>query len=315
MKLTREFIFAIAPSARPEYVSALVQHQAMLTKYGITSIADVCHFLAQCAAETMAFNRLEESLYYTTIKRIRAVWPSRFKSDAAAAPFVRQPQKLANSVYAGRLGNTGPDDGWAYRGSSCAHTTGKYNFSKVRDAAGLNCIAEPELLRVFPAALEAACVFWQDNKLSRFTGNVTALTKAWQGGSGALADRKLYTARALEAAEAYMDNVPAPIPAIPASKLLRNGGVNSVNEVKALQQKLTNRGYDVGRIDGIFGDSTERGVTDFQRDNGLIADGVAGPLTIKALNANAGQAKVPPSAEPSGLNRFLSWLMSFFTRA
>lgn len=320
MKITREFIFAIAPAARPEYVDAIVQHQDLLIRYGITSVADVCHFLPQCAAETSGFNKLEESLYYTSIARLRAVWPSRFKSDLQAQPYVRQPEKLANFTYGGRLGNVRPDDGWHFRGSGCPHLTGRANYQGMQDRTGVQAVTVPDLIRSFPAALEAACDFWKANGLSRFTGNVTALTKRWQGGSGALADRKTYTARALKAATALNPATsaasPAPAKPIPASKLMRKGNPgNNKSQVIALQARLTQSGYDVGRIDGVFGDSTERGVTDFQRDNRLVADGVVGPATVKALNGATGRAKVPPSAEPSGMDGFINWLISLFTRA
>jgi len=318
MKITREFIFAIAPTAKPEYVTAIVSHQSLLSEYGISSVPDVCHFLAQCAAETQSFNKLVESLYYTTTSRLRAVWPSRFKSDAAASPFVRNEQKLANLVYGGRLGNTLPNDGWLYRGSGCPHLTGKSNYQGMQERTGVPCVGAPDLVRAFPAALEAACDFWQANRLHRYTGDVTALTKAWQGGNGALADRKAYTARALKAASALNPTTapisPAPAQPIPAAQLLRHGSKGEA--VRSLQAKLTSRGYDVGRNDGDFGDSTERGVRDFQRDHGLISDGVAGPATMRALNSSTAQAKVPPSAEqPSGLNKFLAWLFSLITRA
>lgn len=318
MKITRDFLSAITPTARPEYLDAIVQHQTMLTSYGITAVADVCHFLAQCAAETQGFTRLEESLFYTTTKRLRAVWPSRFKTDAAAAIYVRNPQLLANFVYGGRLGNTEPNDGWNFRGSGCPHLTGRANFTGLAKRSGIPCVDKPDLIRAFPAALEAACDFWRANNLARFIGNVTGLTKAWQGGDGALADRKTYTARALKAATVTTPNDAAYLPAaIPASKLIFKGNPGNVaSQVKTIQTMLTNRGYDVGQIDGDYGDSTERGVKDFQRDNGLVSDGVVGPATVKALNANAGRAKVPPSAEgPTGLNKFLAWIISLFTRA
>lgn len=71
-----------------------------------------------------------ENLNYTSAAQIRKTWPKRFSSIAAAQPYVRQPQKLANKVYGGRMGNDSVNDGWTYRGRGLPQITGEDNYKK-----------------------------------------------------------------------------------------------------------------------------------------------------------------------------------------
>lgn len=81
---------------------------------------------------------VRENLNYTSAARIKQTWPTRFPTVQSAQPYVRQPQKLANKVYGGRLGNTGPNDGWTYRGDGLPQLTGKANFLKFGIEPGMD---------------------------------------------------------------------------------------------------------------------------------------------------------------------------------
>lgn len=105
------------------------------------------YILATAYHETgLAMSPNVESLNYTSASRIRAVWPSRFASVAAAQPYVRNPKALANKVYNGRMGNrSGTDDGWDYRGRGQVHLTGRDNYKKASAATGLDLVGSPDL--------------------------------------------------------------------------------------------------------------------------------------------------------------------------
>lgn len=83
---------------------------------------------------------IRENLTYTSAARIRQVWPTRFPTEASARPYVRNPQGLANLVYANRLGNGNPSsgDGWTYRGDGLVQLTGKTNFDKFGVRPGMD---------------------------------------------------------------------------------------------------------------------------------------------------------------------------------
>ncbi|WP_457578970.1 hypothetical protein [Ensifer adhaerens] len=95
-----------------------------------TPLTHLAAILAEAHHETGGqFQPVSENLNYSA-KRLTEVWPNRFPTIAAAAPYANNPQRLANKVYGGRLGNVDPGDGWLFRGRGLAQITGRENYAR-----------------------------------------------------------------------------------------------------------------------------------------------------------------------------------------
>lgn len=178
-----------------------------LDRFGITTAARQAAFLAQVAHESGEFARLSENLSCSAT-RLRQVWPKRFPTQARAEAYARQPEKLANYVYANRLGNgdTAGGDGWRYRGRGLIQTTGRSNYRDTGNALGLDLVELPDLLASDKgvAALAAAWFFKSRgcNALAdEHPGDVESedfkrITKLINGGLTGHAERVRYWRRA-----------------------------------------------------------------------------------------------------------------------
>lgn len=150
--------------------------------------AELDDFLAQILHESAMLERLEEGLSYSA-ERLCAVWPGRFPTIAAAQPYARNPEALANKVYGGRLGNTQPGDGWRFRGRGLMQVTGRANYEVVGKAIGLDLAANPDLLAKPDIALRASIAWWERNVPDSVMGDVKRVTKLVNGGTHGLDDR------------------------------------------------------------------------------------------------------------------------------
>lgn len=93
-------------------------------------IPHLAYVLATAFHETGgAMHPIEENLRYSA-KRMCEVWPKRFPTLESARPYANNPQRLANKVYGGRLGNDNINDGWTYRGRGLPQITGRENYRK-----------------------------------------------------------------------------------------------------------------------------------------------------------------------------------------
>jgi putative chitinase len=174
--------------------------QATFDKYDISTPLRQAAFIGQCQHESGNFKTLEENLHYSANALMR-VWPSRFPDMDTANKFANNPEKIANKVYAGRMGNTGDGEGWKYHGRGLIQLTGKDNYKNCSNSLGLDLLGSPEkLLEPQYAALSAGW-FWSKHGLNELADAQEhgMITKRINGGTLGLDDRIAKTTKALEA--------------------------------------------------------------------------------------------------------------------
>lgn len=175
MKITVDVLVKmdVSPSVARLFVEPLAEACA---RFDIDSVPRIAGFLAQCVVETGGFTQLEESLYYRNAERLMAIWPRRFTSLQDAAEHTRRPAKLANRVYANRLGNgnEASGDGWKYRGRGIKQLTGLDNYRAAEVALGRPYVEHPDLVALPEDACLTGAWFWHVNKL-----NILADTAQW----------------------------------------------------------------------------------------------------------------------------------------
>jgi putative chitinase len=164
--------------------------------YEINTPQRVAAFLAQCGHESGGWTVFEENLNYSA-KGLMGIFKKYFPDEATANAYARQPEKIANKVYANRMGN-GPEssgDGWRYRGRGPIQLTGSANykaFAQEMFEDWENLYANPDWVtadRDF--ALMSAIWFWNKNKLNvqADSGDIKLMTKKINGGYIGLEDR------------------------------------------------------------------------------------------------------------------------------
>lgn len=164
----------------------------ILPVYDINTPERVAAFLAQCAHESGNFRFLKENLNYRAAS-LRATFPRYFPDDATAKAYEKQPEKIANKVYANRMGNgdESTGDGFRYLGRGLIQLTGKNNYTLFAAAIDTPLEQIPEYLQTFEGAVQSACWFWEQNNLNKEADakDIKTMTRKINGGFIGLEDR------------------------------------------------------------------------------------------------------------------------------
>lgn len=185
--------FAVVP--HPEAVSAGLN--AAAERFGIDTPLRLAHWLGQMHHESGGFLRTVENLNYSA-QRLTEVWHGRFPTLESAQPYAGNPEALANKVYAGRMGNTQPGDGYRFRGRGWKMLTGRDNYQRAGQGLGMLLTEDPDLVAKPLGAAMTAGWFWDRHDLNELADadDIEAITRVINGGQIGLEDRKRQVARA-----------------------------------------------------------------------------------------------------------------------
>ncbi len=275
--LSRTQLAALYPRAASDHLDAFVdQHALLFQQFGIAAGRNRLHFfLAQIGHESGGLTITEENLNYSAA-RLMAVWPSRFRTLEAAQPFANDPQKLANKVYADRMGNGSPasGDGWRFRGRGYAQITGRDGYRAIGAVAMIDLITDPDAAARPATALRVACAFWQWKGLSVSAdrGDFIANTKRWNGGTIGMDDRWRWLREVQRIVHWSGAAVPDEAPRIDHDTIVK------------VQRVLKQDGLYDGSLDGVIGSRSRAGLRAWQAEHGLP---VVGEISSETLHSMA----------------------------
>lgn len=193
MKLTAAQLAAACECPPERAAQWLPWIDKALRCYDITTPLRMAAFLAQANHESDGLRLLSEGMNYSA-EGLLATWPKRFNAETAQA-YARKPEKIANLVYANRMGNgdEASGDGWKFRGGGIFQLTGRDDYKQYGAEVGLDLLTEPDLVRLpgWPAAMSAAWE-WQRSKLNKpaDAGDIDKVSKLLNGGTIGLKERR-----------------------------------------------------------------------------------------------------------------------------
>jgi putative chitinase len=182
----------------PVWVDALNE---TFQRFNILTPIQQASFIGQCGHECGNFRILEENLNYRA-ETLMKLWKARFPTIEIANEYARNPKKIANKVYANRMGNRdeASGDGYRFRGRGCIQLTGHANYFHAGQACGEDFVMQPDLVATPRYAAMTAGWFWDTHKLNQYADrqDFLMMTKKINGGTIGLDDRIRHINHALD---------------------------------------------------------------------------------------------------------------------
>jgi len=201
MPITQEQMAAALPSVSAENIDKFYGPMCdAMQEFEINTNKRAAAFLAQCAHESGNFRTLHENLNYKAEGLMR-IFHKYFPDEDTANAYAHNQEKIANRVYANRMGNGDEDsgDGFRYCGRGLIQLTGKTNYETCGNELQVDLDSNPEYLESPEGAARSAAWFWWSRDLNELadTGDIKAITKRINGGFIGLEERTALYDRAL----------------------------------------------------------------------------------------------------------------------
>ena len=200
----------IGPLHEPSWRERITELFNAMHDAGINNPTSIINFFAYVLQTSGAFTELVENLNYSS-QALLTAWPIRFNHDTAAE-FEHQPEKIANLVYAGRLGNVQPGDGWRYRGRGYTQITGRASYATVSTCASANLVDNPDLLVTDRqiAAKAAVCDFQLSGSLPfAAQDDLAGVAYHMNGGFIGLANMQIWKQKMVPGSENVTSDLPS----------------------------------------------------------------------------------------------------------
>ena len=187
-----------SPELADKWVDAL---NATCEKYEINTPDRIAGFLSQVGHESGGLRFVVENLNYSATA-LMSVFGKYFPNIDLAKTYERQPEKIANRVYANRMGNgdEASGEGWKYRGRGLVQLTGKDNYAAFSMSADNEALIKPELVEQPELAAESAGWYWNSRNLNNYADekDILGMTRRVNGGTNGLDDRQMRYSRLID---------------------------------------------------------------------------------------------------------------------
>ena len=167
------------------------KYKTILDLYEVNTKLRLAHFFSQISHES-GLKPISENLNYSAQGLMQTF--SKYFTTNDSLLFANQPEKIANRVYANRMGNGNEKsgDGWKYRGRGFIQITGKINYFQLANDTDLDCLKNPDLLLQESNAMISALWFWNKAGLNKLAdkNDIKRITRKINGGTIGLAHRQ-----------------------------------------------------------------------------------------------------------------------------